>query len=40
MVIELSTSPTVMAHSFYAQAKEKFGDEAWGLLQKHAGDIG
>ena len=26
--------------SFYKDAKAKFGDEAWGLLQKYAGNIG
>ena len=26
--------------SFYKDAKAKFGDEAWALLQKHAGNIG
>lgn len=25
---------------FYKKARAKFGDEAWGLLQKYAGDIG
>jgi tripartite ATP-independent transporter DctP family solute receptor len=25
--------------SFYSQAKEKFGPEAWGLLQQYAGEI-
>jgi tripartite ATP-independent transporter DctP family solute receptor len=28
------------AGGFYDQAKEKFGAEAWALLQKYAGDIG
>ncbi len=26
--------------SFYKDSRGKFGDEAWGLLQKYAGDIG
>ena len=26
--------------SFYKDAKAKFGDEAWALLQKYAGNIG
>jgi tripartite ATP-independent transporter DctP family solute receptor len=26
--------------TFYTQAKEKFGDEAWGLLQQYAGNLG
>jgi tripartite ATP-independent transporter DctP family solute receptor len=26
--------------TFYAQAKEKFGEEAWTLLQKYAGNLG
>ena len=26
--------------SFYRDAKAKFGDEAWALLQKYAGNIG
>jgi len=25
---------------FYKQAKDQFGPEAWGLLQKYTGDIG
>ena len=25
---------------FYKQAKDQFGAEAWGMLQKYAGDIG
>jgi TRAP-type transport system periplasmic protein len=28
------------ASGFYAQAKDKFGSEAWGLLQQHADNIG
>jgi tripartite ATP-independent transporter DctP family solute receptor len=28
------------AAGFYTQAKQQFGDEAWGLLQKYAGNIG
>jgi len=24
----------------YKQAKSQFGNEAWGMLQKYAGDIG
>src|SRR5579862_7035735 len=28
------------ATGFYKQAKDQFGAEAWGLLQKYAGDIG
>jgi TRAP-type transport system periplasmic protein len=26
--------------SFYKDAKAKFGDEGWALLQKYAGNIG
>jgi len=26
--------------SFYKDAKAKFGDQAWALLQKYAGNIG
>jgi TRAP-type C4-dicarboxylate transport system substrate-binding protein len=26
--------------SFYKDAKAKFGDEAWTLLQKYAGNVG
>ena len=26
--------------TFYKDWKAKFGDEAWSLLQKHAGNIG